>query len=475
MARVLIIDDDSAICRMVSEIIKKIGHDAETAITLREGVEEAKKTPYDVVLLDVELPDGSGLEAISRFRGARASPEVIIITGQGDPDGAEMAVRNGAWDYIQKPLSLNSLILPLKRVFQYRDELAKRQKPAVALKLEGIIGNSSRIKSCFDYLAQAANSEANVLITGETGTGKELFARAIHANGPRADKNFVVVDCAALPETLVESSLFGHVRGAFTGADRASEGLIKQADKGTLFLDEVGELQTSVQRAFLRVLQERTFRPVGGKIEVTSDFRLIAATNRDLEERVTEGKFRMDLLYRLRSLHLELPPLRQRPEDIRDLVLSYTAKICERYATEIKGFSPEYFDALTSYDWPGNVRELINTLEGSITETGDDPTLYPKHLPGRIRVQLARASVKEKREDPSKGRSKGPLPSVRSFAKYRDFRESVLAEAEKKYLQDLMTFTKGSVKDACEISGLGRTRLYTLLKKYGITRLGWIQ
>lgn len=253
---------------------------------------------------------------------------MIIITGLGDPDGAEMAVRNGAWDYIQNPFSLNSLILPLKRVFQYRDELAKRQKPAVALKLDGIIGSSSQIKSCFDYLAQAANSEANVLITGETGTGKELFARAVHANGPRADRNFVVVDCAVLPETLVESSLFGHVRGAFTGADRASEGLIKQADKGTLFLNEVGELPISIQRAFLRVLQECTFRPVGGKSEVSSEFRLIAATNRDLDARVKDGKFRMDLLYRFRSLQLELPPLRQRQEDIRDMVLFYAAKIC---------------------------------------------------------------------------------------------------------------------------------------------------
>lgn len=473
MARVLIIDDDPAICRMTSEMVKKIGHEAETAMTLQGGVEEADKNPYDVILLDVQLPDGSGLEAISRLRGSSASPEVIIITGLGDPDGAEMAVRNGAWDYIQKPFSLNSLILPLKRVFQYRDELAKRQKPAVALKLDGIIGSSSQIKTCFDYLAQAANSEANVLITGETGTGKELFARAVHANGPRADRNFVVVDCAALPETLVESSLFGHVRGAFTGADRASEGLIKQADKGTLFLDEVGELPISIQRAFLRVLQERTFRPVGGKSEVSSEFRLIAATNRDLDTRVKDGKFRIDLLYRLRSLQLELPPLRQRQEDIRDMVLFYTAKICERYATEIKGFSPEYFDALTSYAWPGNVRELINALEGSITEAGDDPTLYPKHLPSNIRIQLVRASVKEKREPPSKDRSTGHFPSARSFAKYREFRESVLAEAEKKYLQDLMTFTKGSIKDACAISGLGRTRLYTLLKKYGITRLGW--
>ena len=256
-----------------------------------------------------------------------------------------------------------------------------------------MVGNCAAIRKCLDIMAEAAQSDASVLIVGETGTGKEVCARAIHDNGPMAARNFVVVDCASLPDTLVESVLFGHEKGAFTGADRSQEGLIRQAHGGTLFLDEIGELPFGLQKTFLRVLQERRFRPVGGKWEVESNFRLVAATNRDLGKLAAEGYFRTDLLFRLTAFTIELPALRERRDDIRDLAVYYMMKICERYTIGTKGFSPEFLEALRAYEWPGNVRELINAMERAIASARHEPTLYPNHLPTEIRAKIARSSV----------------------------------------------------------------------------------
>jgi len=467
VAHVLIIDDDEMMCDMLSTMVRHMGHDATCARTLQQGLTVSTSEDFDVVFLDVLMPDGSGLDVLPRIREAPSSPEVIIITGFGDPDGAELAIKNGAWDYLEKPSSIKAMTLPLVRALQYREEKKARKSPVV-LNREGIVGNSPSMRVCIDMVAQAANSDANVLITGETGTGKELFAYAIHDNGPRADKNFVVVDCAALPETLVESMLFGHEKGAFTGADRAQDGLIKQADGGTLFLDEVGELPLSMQSSFLRVLQERRFRPIGGKQEIKSDFRLVVATNRDLDRMVKEGQFRKELLFRLRSFTIELPPLREHPEDIKELALYYTAKICERYGTETKGFSPEFFEALDAYDWPGNVRELVNTIERAIAAARQDPILFPKHLPTHIRIDVVRASIS--RATPAEGSHKGSGRSLSSLSNLRDYREKAISEAEEHYLHDLMSLTGGNIKEACMVSGLSRPRLYALLKKYHISR-----
>jgi two-component system NtrC family response regulator len=467
MAHLLIIDDDEMMCDMLSTMVRQMGHEVTCANTLQDGLQESSSGDFDVVFLDVRMPDGSGLDVLPRIREAPSCPEVIIVTGFGDPDGAELAIKNGAWDYIEKPSSIKAMTLPLVRALEYRQEKQAR-KPPIALNREGIVGNSPQMKACIDLVAQAVNSDATVLITGETGTGKELFAYAIHNNSHRANKNFVVVDCAALPENLVESMLFGHERGAFTGADRAQDGLIKQAHGGTLFLDEVGELPLSTQSSFLRVLQERRFRPIGGKQEIGSDFRLVAATNRDLEAMVKNGQFRKELLFRLRSFTIELPPLREHPEDIKELTLHYAAKICERYGTDTKGFSPEFFEALDSYDWPGNVRELVNTMERAIAAARQDPILFPKHLPTHIRIDVARTSLRK--EAPVVLSQMGGADPLRTLPTLRDFRENAISEAEQQYLYDLMSFTGGDIKDACTISGLSRPRLYALLKKYHISR-----
>ena len=263
----------------------------------------------------------------------------------------------------------------------------------MVLKRESIIGESPQLRGCLELVAQAASTDANALIQGETGTGKELFARAIHENSRRARKSFVVVDCASLPETLVEGMLFGHKKGAYTGADSSSEGLIKQADGGTLFLDEIGELSLSTQRSFLRVLQERCFRPLGGEELVRSEFRVIAATNRTLEAQVKQGAFRSDLFFRLKTIAIELPPLRDRASDIKDILFFHLNRLRDRYGLGVKGLSPEFLEAILAYSWPGNVRELINAVEYALSSSGEEPSLYPQHLPTDIRITLAQESL----------------------------------------------------------------------------------
>jgi len=456
MARVLIIDDDELICEMLSFMVEDMGHSASSATTLKTGFEKASSENFDVIFLDIKMPDGSGLHLLPRIRELPLHPEVIIITGSGDADGAELAIKNGAWDYIQKSSSTKEMLLPFVRALQYREEKNAR-KPPTALKLNGVIGRSPTMKVCLYLLAQAAQSEVNVLLTGETGTGKEVFARAIHENSMRAENNFVVVDCTALPATLVESVLFGHEKGAFTGADRAQVGLVRQAHAGTLFLDEIGELPLAVQKAFLRVLQEHRFRPVGAKREIESNFRLIAATNRNLEKMVQDGMFRSDLLFRVRTDAIELPPLSARKGDIKELAMYHMARVCERYQIGTKGFSPEFFDALMAYEWPGNVRELVNAMERAISDAYHEPTLFPKHLPLDLRVKVARSSVKKEAIPTAEG-----VVPLGSLAECRH-------AAEGRYLRDLMFQTKGKIKEACRISGLSRSRLYVLLKEHNLS------
>jgi two-component system NtrC family response regulator len=469
MANILIIDDDHMLCNVLRTHFGSIGHNTAYALTLEEGLREVSSNTFDIVFLDVCLPDGDGLEALPGIRKAPSSPEVIIITGEGDPDGAELAIKSDAWTYIEKPFSIRKLDLQIVRALQYRKEKAEI-KPPMVLKRERIVGSSPQLQTCLELLAQVANSEANVLITGETGTGKELFAKTIHNNSSRAGKSFVVVDCTALPETLVESMLFGHEKGAFTGADKARVGLIKEADGGTLFLDEVGELPSTVQKDFLRTLQEYRFRPLGSNKEIGSDFRLVSATNRDLEKMVQSEQFRRDLFYRLNAVTLDLPPLRTRPQDIKDLAMHYMVELCERYGTDTKGFSPEFFEVLTGYGWPGNVRELIHAMERVLTVARLEPTLFPRHLPTQIRVHEARAAVARSaagaREPQEDNYPSGIL------SRLQDVREAALSKVEKQYLRDLMLFTKGDIKEACRISALSRARLYALIKKYEVSTRG---
>lgn len=470
MANVLIIDDDRVFCDVLTRAINRLGHHTSFSLTLKEGLEMAFSQEFDAIMLDVQLPDGNGIKAIKQIRKMSSPPEVIIITGSGDPDGAELSIKWGAWDYIEKPSSADAMTLPLIRALEYRKE--KKDKTAfITLDRKEIVGNSQKMRACLDLVAQAANSDVNVLITGETGTGKELFARAIHKNSPRAKEPFIVVDCSVMPESIVESLLFGHQKGTFTGAEKDRTGLIKQADGGTLFLDEVGELPSSIQKAFLRVLQEHRFRPLGSKKEEYSNFRLVVATNRNLDEMVQKRKFREDLLYRLQSFVIRTPLLMEHQEDIKDLAMYHVARICEESQMMAKGFSPDYFEVLRSYQWPGNVRELFNALHSALTAAADEPVLYPSHLPVYIRARVARDSVRKECNPPEEKESNigEIIPSIEDLIPFKEYKTRLLENGEEKYFTHIAFIAKGNANEACRISGLSKSRLYYFLQKYGIT------
>lgn len=461
MGKILIIDDEEGICHVLSWMVQNHGHEVKCVHTLNDGMAEAITHDYDLVFLDVMLPDGSGLDILTKIKETPSEPEVIIMTALGSESGAETAITNGAWDYIQKPSSLEEMKLPFLRALQYRQEKGSRKK-GIFFNREGILGSSPELMKCLDLAAHASRSDGSVLITGDTGTGKELFARAIHENSERKNHDFVVVDCAALPSTLVESVLFGHVKGAFTGADKPQEGLILQADKGTLFLDEAGELPLLLQKTFLRVLQEHRFRPLGAAKEIRSDFRLLAATNRNLDEMVDKGMFRNDLLFRLRSFVIGLPPLGGRSRDIKDIALHYMVRFCERAQIGTKGLSPEFIEALCNYGWPGNVRELHQTMEQALSVARSEPILHTIHLPVKIRIELACALVSQK----NNGTEETMLPPHEPQAQV-PLRE-VLDSTEYHYLKALMVSTAGNISEVCRISGLSRSSLYDRLKKYNI-------
>jgi two-component system NtrC family response regulator len=474
MGKVLIIADQGKLVESVAALLEPIGHILFFASDLSKGWPLAIENRVDAVLLAAQLADGDGLALLPRLKQLPERPEVVVIDRIGDPLTAEFALHNDIWDYLVVNSDARPIAFSLDQALQYREEQAEIEAP-IPIKRERIVGNSPEMKACFELLGQAAASDANVLIVGETGTGKELFARAIHSNSPRArsrslepairtsnpraDKNFVVVDCTALPETLVESVLFGHARGAFSGADRDHDGLIAQSHNGTLFLDEVGELPLGTQKAFLRVLQERRYRPVGGKKELESNFRLIAATNRNLEQMVAEGTFRKDLLFRLRSLTIELPPLRNRPHDVADMVRFHTNRLCESYGLIPKGFSMELLDQMTSYDWPGNVRELVHTIDAMLAVAGNEPTLHPKHLPVHLRVQVACKQLCEPRVTIVPKHAGNSLPDFKTYRQH----------AERKYLVDLLRATGRNIPKACGLSGISRSRLYEMLSKHELT------
>jgi two-component system NtrC family response regulator len=318
-------------------------------------------------------------------------------------------------------------------------------------------------------VGKAAHSDANVLIAGATGTGKELFARAIHNNSTRCKENLVVVDCAALPETLVESLLFGNVKGVYTGADRSRDGLVAQAHGGTLFLDEVGELPLSVQKVFLRVLQERKYRPVGGQKELVSDFRLIAATNRDLDTLVAEGRFREDLLYRLRAISLRLPSLKERREDIKPLTEYYIDKICNRIGVPPKQPSVDFLDALLLYEWPGNVREMVNTIETAIASADDCQKIYARHLPDSIRIHVVRSCLPQTSDTLTSIATRRSIDGRKGIPSLKEYRKRAAEDAEREYLHALLVQTRNNVSTALQLSKLSRSRFYELLKTHNLS------
>jgi two-component system, NtrC family, response regulator len=478
MTQILIIDDDIEACETMASLVTRLSYRADKAHTLRDGRARAEGGNYDVVFLDVYLPDGNGLDLLPALMAIADPPEVIILTGKGNPDGAELAIKGGVWDYLLKPTSVRDITLTLNRALKYRKE-KKGSSARNDLVVSGVIGTSPGIKASIALTAKASNSDANVLLTGETGTGKELFATIIHKNSQRSAGNFVVVDCASLTESLVESTLFGHLKGSFTGAQLDRMGLIKAADGGTLFLDEVGEMPLSIQKVFLRVLQERQFRPVGATKEQTSNFRLIAATNRNLDLMVEEGLFRSDLLFRIKTLRIHLPALRQRTGDILELAGFRIKQLCKNFGMEDKEIGDDFSRTLTEYNWPGNVRELFNILENAVIDAGEETTLCAMHLPRSLRIQVAKAQITRltgAKVIEEENTAVDPL--VQNFGQkiFEDIFDRPLPPlkefkntAEKTYLGELIRQCDGNIQKIMDISNLSRSHFYSLLKKYKLS------
>tara|TARA_B100000614_G_scaffold262223_1_gene294773 strand:+ start:2109 stop:3497 length:1389 start_codon:yes stop_codon:yes gene_type:complete len=459
MDKVLIIDDDEQICRFLSRCFKDMDVEADYRLSLAEGMAQISQNPPAVVFLDVFLPDGNGIDAIRTIRKFPDPPEIIIITGSEDPDGAETAMHNKAWDYIPKRGAVSNFKDALNRALEYRRQT--HTVPLPGLSRDNIIGDSRRLNRCIDQAAKAAANEVPVIITGETGTGKEIFSKAIHDSSPRCRGDFVVVDCAALPDHLVESTLFGHTKGAFTGADNAKIGLMALADRGTLFLDEVGELPLAIQKKFLRALQEKKFRPVGSKTEIRSDFRLICATHRDLSGMVAKKEFREDLFFRLFSAKIQLPPLKDRDDDVILLTRHHLSKKARLTGAPDWTLSPELGEELRMYTWPGNIRELINTLDLVCSDAGQGTTLFPHHLPPHIRA----FNIREKLSTGSSAMASAPMPSGDTVDALPTFKAH-MDKSKKAYLESLLTLTRGNIPEACRCSGLSRAHLYRLLQQY---------
>lgn len=386
--KVLIADDERELRESISSTLTHMGFQTVLASDGEEAVRMAQEVGPAIAILDVNMPKLTGLEALKAIKENDPSILVLMITAHGNVSDAVVALKEGAYNYIEKPLKENHLRELVEKASNTHQAVQAVALSSPTLKLEGgqdFVGNSRQMKSVFLLIQRLANVATSVLIRGENGTGKELVASAIHHYGPRKDKRFVAVNCGAIPENLMESELFGHEKGAFTGANARHIGKFQFAEGGTLFLDEIGELSTQMQVKLLRVLQERSFTPVGSNREIRCDVRIIAATNRNLEKMIQEGSFRQDLFYRLNVMPIFLPALRERVDDIPTLVQTFIAKFNRLHQREIKGIRKEALDKLQAYDWPGNIRELENAIESSfVMEMGEDISLnsLPQQISG---------------------------------------------------------------------------------------------
>jgi two-component system response regulator HydG len=381
---ILIVDDEQSHRLMLRAHLEGEGFQIVEASDGHEAVDRVTERSLDLVLMDIRMPTMDGIEALKRIKEITAAMPVIMMTAYGSINSAVEALQAGATDYLTKPLDMDELIFKTKKALYYRqleeENILQKERLGLRFDLSSIIGTSPTMKKLFDTLAMAAPTEATVLLLGESGTGKELVANAVHQNSPRKDKPYVKVNCAALPETLLESELFGHEKGAFTGAIDKKKGRFERADGGTLFLDEIGEMSPPTQTKILRVLQEREFEAVGGTKTIKVDVRIIAATNKDLADEVKRGKFREDLYYRLNVVPITIPPLRERTEDIPLLAEHFLRIYSEKNKRNITGFGPGVMDAFIAYSWPGNVRELENIVERTVIMSRED-TITLKDLP----------------------------------------------------------------------------------------------
>ncbi|NPB09790.1 MAG: sigma-54-dependent Fis family transcriptional regulator [Thermodesulfobacteria bacterium] len=449
-AHILIVDDDTSLREFLEIFLSKDGYQVVTAGDGEEALNLLERLPVDLVLADIRMPKLDGISFLRELRRKGLHLPVIMITAYASLDSAVEAKREGAFDYVSKPFKLEDLRNLIRKAL---DRHVKEQTtPLGETDFLGIIGHSPAMRRIFEMLPRVAEAPSNVLITGESGTGKELIARAIHQLSPRRDKPFVVVNCGGIPPNLLESELFGYVKGAFTGATKDKPGLFLQAHEGTIFLDEVGELPPELQVKLLRVVQEKTIMPLGSTQEIQVDVRIISATNRDLEAEVLAGNFREDLFYRLNVISLVLPPLRERKEDIPILVDHFLRKYAAKMGKKIEGISDFALKALMEYDFPGNVRELENIIERSVAlESG--PLILPESL------TLCNRRPKEKKKDGFEVE----LPE--EGLNLEDF----LAQIEVSLLKQALARTHGNKTEAAKLLGLNFRSFRYRLAKYGLS------
>ncbi len=451
--KILVVDDEEVMRDVLQTLLGQAGYEVSLAENGAAGLGMLRRQTFDAAIVDVMLPEMGGLEVLEELRKFDPELVVLMITAFASVETAITAMKKGAFDYIAKPFKHDEVLHILRNALNQRRLQDENRELRTALRDQGrfteIVGKSPRMQQTFSLISQAAPSRSTILVVGESGTGKELVAKAIHANSPRADRAFVVVNSGSLPHDLLESNLFGHVKGAFTGAVYAKKGLFELADKGSLFFDEIGNIPLETQAKLLRVMQEREFMRLGGVETIKVDVRIVAATNIDLRRAVEEGRFREDLFYRLNVIAIQLPPLRQRKEDIPALVNHFVEKYAKENSKNVSGVSPSALQSLLDYDWPGNVRELENVIErGVVLATSEliDRDLIPDHVRSAPVFHVPHLTV------PPEGISL----------------KDVIASFERRLIESTLESTKGVQKEAARLLGLKPTTLNEMIKRHNI-------
>jgi len=452
-AKILVVDDDAVARELLADSLKKEGYDVELFASGEEAIARSREGPVDLVLTDIRMGAVDGLTVLREFKRLSADTAIVVLTAFGSLEGAIEAIKQGAYDYLAKPFKREEIKLVVQRSLEHCRLLRENMKFREDLKYKDdwtpLVGSSPAMLEVYKVVARVAEGRSTVLLQGESGTGKELIARAIHMNSPRRDKPFLPVNCGALPDTLLESEMFGYEKGAFTGAVGMKTGLFEAANGGTLFLDEIGEMGQSLQVKLLRVMQEQEVRRVGGTGSVKVDVRIIAATNRSLEQLVKEGKFRDDLFYRLNVVRITLPSLMDRQEDIPMLAHHFLQKCGTGAMQVVRGIHPEAMALLKQYRWPGNVRELENAIERAMS-LSHGPLLMPEDLPAAI-CQAGNAS--EQKAEVFEASEEACLS---------------LEEVEKRHLVRVLKETKGNKVRAAKILGIDRRTLYRMAERFGL-------